>query len=374
MSGRNTKVMGIGFTKFSVVLLMVALAAMSTRLVHGDLDPNSPSVQPILAPTPDSENYVHPDPIKFIWPRPWNQYNPQECFQAISSVTSNCYYCITTSLHINSECCKAFDYAKEKCRLHISSSLKLYDPVKFLRVLCVHKNHPPPPTHLRVISWSLSLSPPPLLRIWNPYNPQECLGALWGVRNKCKLGISLSFRLPSVDSACCKALDMKTLIVSIDSDKEIEVSFKYERKSDHNGDKCGNPKAERYSASLKATNISDNNASFLSVEEILKHVSIQGRNDSLAEKVIEEEQGLRVEWVFVSIDGPILKSGGDYAADGCALRGPFSFPVAGSNASSNTMAMESAQLLPLAPTSVLVSIIVFLVDFSPSTLIRVVRV
>ncbi|GAB4857761.1 hypothetical protein Ancab_015669 [Ancistrocladus abbreviatus] len=291
MSGRNTKVMGIGFTKFSVVLLMVALAAMSTRLVHGDLDPNSPSVQPILAPTPDSENYVHPDPIKFIWPRPWNQYNPQECFQAISSVTSNCYYCITTSLHINSECCKAFDYAKEKCRLHISSSLKLYDPVKFLRVLCVHKNHPPPPTHLRVISWSLSLSPPPLPRIWNPYNPQECLGALLGVRNKCKLDGRLLDRcylrvkfLINVFFAV-----KKTLIVSIDSDKEIEVSFKYERKSDHNGDKCGNPKAERYSASLKATNISDKNASFLSVEEILKHVSIQGRNDSLAEKDMKPE-------------------------------------------------------------------------------------
>ncbi|GAB4845851.1 hypothetical protein Ancab_024855 [Ancistrocladus abbreviatus] len=88
----------------------------------------------------------------------------------------------------------------------------------------------------------------------------------------------------------------KHVLVTVDIDKEIKVLLKYEHMSDfcfnckmfgQNGYKCGNPKVKGYSAYLKAIDMSDKNACFLPVVEILyKMANPQG------DMVKEQEQGI----------------------------------------------------------------------------------
>ncbi|GAB4850590.1 hypothetical protein Ancab_029899 [Ancistrocladus abbreviatus] len=85
-----------------------------------------------------------------------------------------------------------------------------------------------------------------------------------------------------------------SIIVGVD--KEIKVSLKYERMSDfcfnckmfgHNGDKCGNLKLEGYFVELKANDMSDKNACFLLLEELLHRLA-----SSQDDIVKEQEEGV----------------------------------------------------------------------------------
>ncbi|GAB4834680.1 hypothetical protein Ancab_032943 [Ancistrocladus abbreviatus] len=91
-----------------VFFVVVALAAISTRLVHGDLDPRSSELS--LAPIQDSDTFVHPA---------WNPYNRRECLKVLLGVRNKCKLDISHSFRlptVDPKCCKALNNVKNKCR------------------------------------------------------------------------------------------------------------------------------------------------------------------------------------------------------------------------------------------------------------------